>query len=445
MSTLRDRFFLGKFDWFLVSLALILIMVANAPNVIALRYLLLGGLLLSCFADSLRNRQWPKFWCPPVCLFLIFLLFAFLHAIFISHWQIISLSETYNQYIVGFVWFACGMLVFSRWRGVSFIDFMIIIGAITVVIELLWEFEQFVVTGVFPFAEIFTMVAKMEFTFFMNLILAFLVSAFCFGGKGPSGGTVFPKYFLAIVFFLIIFVSLRAGARNGMIGLVYLSLSMYVVYVLFERRRVGVKNLVLIGSIVISGVLAVSIYAIGRDQRNSVFKESAEAGWNYKQTKAWLREEPYPKMSNGEQVDPSAYERIAWIHSGLDLINESPLGYGFARNTFSRSLTWTGQSNHVEHSHSGFINLGIGLGIPGIILWVMFCLSLIFSGYRAFLLRRDVLGLALVLVTTGFLGRMVLDTVNKDHMLHIFLFSVGAMLAELYMRESKEMPTVSSI
>lgn len=444
MSTLQGRFFSGKFDWFLVSLALILVMVANTPNVIALRYMFLGSLLLFCFVDLLRNRQYPRVWCLPVYLFLIFLIFSFLHAIFISRWQSISLSETYNQYVIGFVWFVCGMLVFFRWRGVSFIDFMIMIGAITTVLELLWELEHFVVTGVFPFAETFTMVAKMEFTFFMNLILAFLVSAFCFGGVGRPGGTAFSKYFLVIVFFLILFVSLRAGARNGMIGLVYLSLSMYVVYVLFERRRVGVRNLVLIGCIVISGVLAVSVYAIGRDQRNSVFKESAEAGWNYKQTKAWLRMEPYPKMSNGEQVDPSAYERIAWIHSGLDLINESPLGYGFARNTFSRSLTWTGHPNHVEHSHSGFINLGVGLGIPGVVLWIVFCLSLIFSGYRAFLLRRDALGLALVLVTTGFLGRMVLDTVNKDHMLHIFLFSAGAMLAELYMRECKEIPTISS-
>ena len=88
-----------------------------------------------------------------------------------------------------------------------------------------------------------------------------------------------------------------------------------------------------------------------------------------------------------------------------------------------------GKPNQIGHSHSGFIDMGVGLGIPGVLLWLSFCLSLIVIGLKAFVVRRDVAGLALMLVTCGFLGRMVLESVSKDHMLHIFLFTVAALLA----------------
>jgi O-antigen ligase len=108
------------------------------------------------------------------------------------------------------------------------------------------------------------------------------------------------------------------------------------------------------------------------------------------------------------------------------------MGYGYDRRAFSQALFSQGKPNQIGHSHSGFIDMGVGLGVPGVLLWVSFCLSLIVIGLKVFVLRREVAGLVLMLVTCGFLGRMVLESVSKDHMLHIFLFTVAALLAHIH-------------
>ncbi|RBB94692.1 hypothetical protein C3E97_031945, partial [Pseudomonas sp. MWU12-2115] len=101
-------------------------------------------------------------------------------------------------------------------------------------------------------------------------------------------------------------------------------------------------KVLLTGLSVILVVGGVAGYSYKKDPRNQVFVVSAKAGWNYTESQAWLRRGPLPKRTDGVQVDGSAYERIAWIHSGLDLIIERPLGYGFSRDAFSRALTEVG-------------------------------------------------------------------------------------------------------
>lgn len=75
--------------------------------------------------------------------------------------------------------------------------------------------------------------------------------------------------------------------------------------------------------------------------------------------------------------------------------------------------------------------------MPGILLWLGFCLSLLWQGLCAFTRRRDLAGLALMLVTCGFMGRMLLESVSKDHMLHLFLFTIAALLAQMQLNQTE--------
>jgi hypothetical protein len=49
-------------------------------------------------------------------------------------------------------------------------------------------------------------------------------------------------------------------------------------------------------------------------------------------------------------------------------------------------------------------------------------------GWRSFFDRGNAHGLLLFLLATGYAGRMALDSVNKDHMLQMFLFLAGLLL-----------------
>ena len=418
-----------------IGLSLLFLTLANVSHTIALRYVILLLMLILVVKDYAELKSCWREQRGPVVAIGAFLLYALLHTLLLSMWPEASASEFRSQLLMGGLWFVAGLALFHSPRRWTISDLVIIAGCVLALVEFGHGAYVYLTAGQWPFNEVLTTATKLEFTFFMNFVLAFIVAAFCFGRRGEGQVTRFTRWGLSLAAGLILFVSLKAGARNGMIGLIYLMLSMLVVYSVFEGVKIGWGKTLAIAGLVLVVAGSIAAYTIKQDSRNQVFVESATAGWHYSDTKAWLRMEPYPRMANGQSVDPSAYERVAWIHSGLDLIAAQPLGYGYSRNAFTNALTATGHPNQVGHSHSGFIDLGVGLGVAGIALWLAFCGVLIWTGYRAFRLRRDTLGLVLMLVTCGFLGRMLLESVNKDHMLHIFLFSAAALLAELKQRE----------
>ena len=126
-------------------------------------------------------------------------------------------------------------------------------------------------------------------------------------------------------------------------------------------------------------------------------------------------------------MDWSNYMRLARMKAGVDLTLENPWGVGFGRNAFGHAVMKKyGESS--SHSHSGLIDLAVGTGIPGTLLWIGFLASLATLGWRSFRRTQDYCALALLLLVTGYGTRMVLDSTIRDHMLQMFLF-LAAFLA----------------
>lgn len=144
--------------------------------------------------------------------------------------------------------------------------------------------------------------------------------------------------------------------------------------------------------------------------------------------KAWLdsKKYEYPKLSNGETVSSSNYERPAWVKEGLILISENPLGVGYGRNAFGHGSRQIRRSG--GHSHSGIIDLGIGTGIPGMALWVLFLGALVYYGFSSFKNTVVILARRLFFIASGFCFRMIVDSVIRDHMLEQFMFLAGFLL-----------------
>ena len=82
-------------------------------------------------------------------------------------------------------------------------------------------------------------------------------------------------------------------------------------------------------------------------------------------------------------MDASAYMRIAWFKEALVFIGEHPLGIGYGRNAFGHGIKIK-YGKRVGHSHSGILDLTIGTGIPGALLWLGFLLSLVYLAFRRF-------------------------------------------------------------
>ena len=81
-------------------------------------------------------------------------------------------------------------------------------------------------------------------------------------------------------------------------------------------------------------------------------------------------EKGLPLNGAGEMVSGTNYVRIAWGLVGFHLLLENPYGFGLIENSFGPLVNkkWPESSPNLSHSHSGWLDLALGLGLPGIIL-----------------------------------------------------------------------------
>ncbi len=123
-------------------------------------------------------------------------------------------------------------------------------------------------------------------------------------------------------------------------------------------------------------------------------------------------------------MDVSVYLRIAWLKEGLLLVRDHPFGIGFDRNAFGHGLK-AKYGRGVGHSHSGLLDMAIGLGIPGALLWLGFFASLAAIAWRRHRASGNYAAILLLLLLLDYGVRMVLDSVIRDHMLQQFMFLAG--------------------
>lgn len=264
-----------------------------------------------------------------------------------------------------------------------------------------------------------------------NMLLAFLVGDLLARDRAQK----FLPWGRSISIILVLFCVINTafiGARNGWIGLGMLGFSGVVVHYINGWQKVGKKALIFL-PVLLALLVAGAWTSWKTDPRWNSLKETLPIAWDIDTHKAWLNpaKYPYPTMANGQQVVDSNYERPAWIHAGLRLVVERPLGAGFSRHAFGHEVARhypESEPSPGMHSHSGMIDFAVGAGVPGVILWLGFILTLITFGGIAYFRYGAAAGLVLLFLTSGFFGRSLLDSSMRDHMLEQFLFVAAFLL-----------------
>ena len=67
-------------------------------------------------------------------------------------------------------------------------------------------------------------------------------------------------------------------------------------------------------------------------------------------------------------VSVTNYERIAWAKEGIKLAIQNPLGYGLIERSFGHLAKLNWPDSKLHQSHSGWIDLTLGIGVPGVAL-----------------------------------------------------------------------------
>lgn len=415
-----------------LGLCLALLFVWSLPGTIALRTVLMLAATAALLPAPDRG-EWRALLAAnrtPLLLIAALSLWFLVQALLISRETDWALGELKGQWLPALAAFALGAalaVLASRQGGAR-------VPLLTLALAIVLGVQAALVGALWPWLNEFTRLppgstlseVKLEFTFMLNLLAALvIVDLFCrASGRGRLLGlrAAWSVGLLALAMFL---THLSQG-RNGLLALVFLLLAGVALFLFDQRRRLGV------GRVVVGVALALAILgglAAGKYQTDPRWRDIAEGaaiGWsiepgNFPDTENW------PKLSDGRPVEHSTFVRAAFVHMGLRLIADDPAGYGYGRNAFGHALQ-ARQASARGHAHSGWIDLGVGGGIPGLLLWAAFLGSLAWHGWRAFRDRADRHGLLLALVCAGHAFRMLVDSVNRDHMLQMFMFFAGLLL-----------------
>jgi hypothetical protein len=102
--------------------------------------------------------------------------------------------------------------------------------------------------------------------------------------------------------------------------------------------------------------------------------------WQFNATKG------FPEDEFGRVISGTNYERIAWGKAGLILLAENPVGYGLIERSFGHLAGVKWPESTLHQSHSGWLDLALGVGVPGVLLILG---SMFFSLRSLFLICKN--------------------------------------------------------
>ncbi|WP_301103234.1 O-antigen ligase family protein [Propionivibrio sp.] len=413
-----------------------LVFIWSIPGTIALRTLLLVAALTlaaccTTHKDWATQRRWPLF---PLLALALLTAWLFFQAVFVSAETAWALGELRGQWLTALAAFGLGVLMskldkpqasgYSLWTGIALV---LSVQAAIAISQSVWHWFMHgrLLYGVVPLTG-----GRLEMSYIMNILLALLTVDLFFRATEHRALLRIPVSASLTCAALGLTANFLAGSRNGILGTLFLALTMTCLFLIDGRRKLGNSKTILIATALAVGIGLFALASYQADSRWKTFSETAEIAMDIDGNEAWFDPDnhPLPLLSNGEPVEESAYLRIAWLSAGIRLAKDIPYGVGYGRNAFVRVLLRQGYPAKIGHSHSGFIDLLSGAGIPAVALWLIFAAAMLVTGWRSFTRFRSPLGLLLILLVSGHTGRMLIESVNRDHMLQIFFFLIGALL-----------------
>ncbi len=183
----------------------------------------------------------------------------------------------------------------------------------------------------------------------------------------------------------VFFVFYGENIKNGVVYGAFLMTVFAALLLLMDFKKHWKQKTLLAGVILITG----SFFLITHVQKNESWRtlaSDAKIAWDTEGFEHWKYNgaKGYPNNELGKMVSITNYERIAWGKEALILLAQHPLGYGLIERSFGHLAKRQWPDSTLHQSHSGWLDLALGIGIPGI-LFVLGALILAMAQIRGLL------------------------------------------------------------
>jgi len=259
----------------------------------------------------------------------------------------------------------------------------------------------------------------------VSLFFVFILSEAIFRTVYKKRSLSVSNAVLVISFILIAGSSFLTGMRNIVEMPVVIASAISILIIAGGQAR---KKALYSCLIFVPLFLAVFTMAYKSDSRWAELKESLDLVMQQEEPAKILAFAPdfvYPTLPDNRPVNISNFIRLTKYRVGVNIIRAYPFGIGFGRNAFGHYLKGRYNSGVGLNSDSSVLDMAVGAGILGLGLFGAFIFSILAMSLRVFKKNGDFYALLLSLLVICFSARMVFDSVLRDHLLEIFMFITG--------------------
>ena len=420
-----------------------LLFVYSLPHVIALRYLLLlAAFLMSAKASWGVLRSGNRYCALTIALATLAVLQLWMLVVVIGFAEnaVASIGEWKGQWLTAMMALSTGIgtaAVICRMQTLNARSVCALTIAVPVTALIILH-DAVVLGDMLKQGSLLTQHAgitdhKANISFAFALLEPILVADMLSRLVHRRGLLPFPSWVGLLILALSVFALLTAGARNGLITIFFAFLlggaaMLPQLKAVYSRRRLVVSSIA-----GLTLIITYAVVALKTDPRWQNFLETLPIAWDIEGDTRWLNGDgsDLPIAPSGKPVEASAYYRIAWAHEGARMLIERPLGTEINRGTFNRLLLEKYGHTGASHTHNGWLDMGLNVGFPGLILWAGFLLLLARMGWRMHREHADPLGFALFLLVATFAFRALLDTTFREHPLAQFMLVAGLLAGTL--------------
>ena len=239
-------------------------------------------------------------------------------------------------------------------------------------------------------------------------------------------------YGLSVAAVLAVFY--MENIKNGMVYALLIVMFFAVKVIWAKKGRWNARSLLVACALAACMIVLVMHHIQKNDSWKTLFADIKVArqldqidSWKYYGAKG------YPLNEFGKPVSETNYERAAWAQVVLGFIQEMPQGYGLVLESFGHRAKEKWPDSRLLQSHSGWLDLTFGIGIPGVFLMLLAALMALKTARNAQSPNWSRIGTAMLL-SMGLL--MTTTEVSQRTYLDALLFTI-LWLAGLGLQPSK--------
>jgi len=415
---------LPQIIYFLIGL---LILVWPIPHVIAIRNIDIVLIFIISFINYIKNKnivfslqKYEKIILSSVIFFIIWSIIVSIFSDF-RNYCFHELKSFINLILLG----SSAYFIINSKNIDDKKIFLIIFNVLMIfpIYHSLYSLHYFLLNHYLPFKSFGITVGLDELNFMMPYILTFFSVEIIFRFLNKKSLIPVSNSLFSLLLMIVLFSLFIQAKRNGIISIIFMIISI-IFFIKLSVHQLSKKFVVfLISVVIICGNLI--FLNIKEDKRwvnlflayNVVFIKNDMNFFKGKIPYGW---------------EGSNYIRLIYFREGFKLIKENPFGYGYGRNIFGYVLSKKYNIHTATHAHSGIIDWGVEIGIVGLLIWSVFIFSFIYIGFKKFIEYQSYFGLFIIYLSTSFYFRMLLDSVNKDHMLQQFVFLLFLSFFSMY-------------